>query len=84
VVAVALVGILLPRPGTERFVRVAMVVGSAFAGLALFETALWLWEIAASEPLPGFDAETADMPLAPDLLADFDAPFGASVTTLRP
>ena len=57
VVAVALVGILLPLAGTERFVRVAMVVGSVFAGLALLETALWLWESAASEPLPEFVAE---------------------------
>jgi uncharacterized RDD family membrane protein YckC len=50
VVAVALVGILLPLPGTERFVRVALVVGSVFAGLALLEAALWPWERAASEP----------------------------------
>ena len=67
VVAVALVGILLPLPATERFVRVAMVVGSVFAGLALFEAALWPWERAASLPLPEFAAERGDVPLAPDL-----------------
>jgi lysophospholipase L1-like esterase len=67
VFAVALGGILLPLRGTERFVRVAMVVGSVFAGLALFEAALWPWERAASRPLPEFAAETDDVPLAPDL-----------------
>jgi hypothetical protein len=68
VVAVALVGILLPGPDTERFVPVAMVVGSAFAGLALVETSLWLWEIAASEPRAEFVAADGAVPLAPDLM----------------
>ena len=66
-VAVALTGILLPLGGTERFVRVAMVVASVFAVLTLVESALWLWERAASEPLPEFVADESAVPLPPDL-----------------
>jgi hypothetical protein len=39
-VAVGLLGVLLPRAGAERFVRIAMVAASVFAGLALLESAL--------------------------------------------
>lgn len=66
VITVALVGIL-PLRGTERFVRIAMVVGSLFAGIAVLEAALWLWERAASEPLPEFVAADGAMPLPPEL-----------------
>jgi len=66
VVAVAVVG-LLPLRGAERFVRIAMVVGSVFASLALLETALWMWERAASGPLPEFVAQDGAVPLPPDL-----------------
>lgn len=65
-VTVALAGILW-LPGTERFLRVATVAGSVLMGLALFEGALWLWERAASEPLPVFVATDGDVPLPPDL-----------------
>jgi hypothetical protein len=82
VVAVARVGILLPLAGAERFVRVAMVVGSVFAGLALLETALWLWEIAASEPLPEFVAADGAVPLAPDLPPEIRAKIGRMQSAL--
>ena len=82
VVAVALVGILLPLADAERFVRVAMVVGSVFAGLALLETALWLWEIAASEPLPEFVAADGAVPLAPDLPPEIRAKIGRMQSAL--
>ena len=59
-----------------------MVVGSVFAGLALFETALWLWEIAASEPLPEFVAEDGDVPLAPDLPPEIRAKIGRMQSAL--
>jgi lysophospholipase L1-like esterase len=66
VVAVATVGIL-PLRGTESFVRIAMVAGSVFAGLALLEGALWMWERAASEPIPVFVANDGNVPLPPAL-----------------
>jgi lysophospholipase L1-like esterase len=81
-VAVALVGILSPLRGTEGFVRVAMVVGSVFAGLALFEAALWPWERAASRPLPEFAAERGDVPLAPDLPPEIRTKIGRMQSAL--
>ena len=53
---VGLLGVLLPLAAMERFVRIAMVSASVFAGLALLESALWVWEKVASEPLPEFVA----------------------------
>jgi hypothetical protein len=68
VVMIGLVGVLLPLAGgTDRVAPVALVLGSAFVGLALVESALWLWEMAVSEPLPEFVAEAGVVPLAPDL-----------------
>jgi hypothetical protein len=67
---VGLVGVLLPRArGTDRFAPVALVIGSVLVGLALLETALWLWE-SAYEPLPEFVAEPGAVPLPPDLPAE--------------
>jgi hypothetical protein len=64
VVMVGLVGVLLPLAGgTDRVAPVALVLGSAFVGLALVESALWLWEMAISEPLPEFVAEAGVVPL---------------------
>jgi hypothetical protein len=40
VAAVGLLGVLLPLAAMERFVRIAMVSASVFAGLALLESAL--------------------------------------------
>jgi hypothetical protein len=68
VVMVGLAGVLLPvQSRRARFAPIALVIGSMTVGLALLEFALWLWEAVSYEPLPAFDAETADVPLAPDL-----------------
>jgi lysophospholipase L1-like esterase len=68
VVMVGLAGVLLPvQSRRARFAAIALVIGSVAVGLALLETGLWLWETVLYEPLPAFDAETARMPLAPDL-----------------
>jgi hypothetical protein len=68
VVMVGLAGVLLPvQSRRARFAPIALVIGSMTVGLALPEFALWLWEAVSYEPLPAFDAETADVPLAPDL-----------------
>jgi lysophospholipase L1-like esterase len=68
---VGLAGVLLPVQGRlARFAPIALVIGSVIVGLALLETALWLWETVVYKPLPEFDAEAAHLPPAPDLPAE--------------
>lgn len=71
-VAVSLVGAVLPQDhtaafGTGRFAVIALVIGSVSVGLALLEASLWVFERAASEPLPVFVAEAGAVTLAPEL-----------------
>jgi hypothetical protein len=68
VVMVSLAGVLLPvQSRSARFAPIALAIGSVILGLVLLEAALWLWERAASEPLPEFDAQMREVPIAPDL-----------------
>jgi lysophospholipase L1-like esterase len=68
VVMVGLAGVLLPGQSRRaRFAPIALAIGSVILGLVLLEAALWLWERAASEPLPEFDAQAREVPIAPDL-----------------
>jgi lysophospholipase L1-like esterase len=53
-----------------------------FGGLALLETALWMWEKAASEPLPAFVAEDGAVPLPPDLPPEIQAKVGRMQSAL--